>query len=97
MRELHPHERVRLALARALVAEPRLLLIDDPALEVGVLEADHLHELLRTLAAGGIAVLATVTDFVAGARILTISRGELREPAKPAAADVIELKQRTGR
>lgn len=43
-------ERMRVMLARALVREPRLLLVDEPALVPSLMERDALYVLLRALA-----------------------------------------------
>jgi putative ABC transport system ATP-binding protein len=75
-------ERIRVALARAIVREPRLLLIDEPAVSPSPLECDELYELLRSLARERrLAVVVASEDLEAleGARrIMSISNGELR-------------------
>lgn len=94
-RDLDPTETVRVSLARALIAEPRLLVIDEPTLGVRPRERDEVLGLLRSLAHDdGIAVLMTVEEAtaLAGAdRALSIDAGELRGELVPASARVVPL------
>jgi predicted ABC-type transport system involved in lysophospholipase L1 biosynthesis ATPase subunit len=75
-------ERVRVGLARALVREPRLLLIDEPAVSPSPVEREELYELLRSLAHDGpLAVVIASEDLGAlegVSRIMSISDGTLR-------------------
>lgn len=74
-------ERVRVALARALVREPRLLLVDEPAVSPSPIECQELYALLRSLARERLAVVIASEDLEAleGAhRIMSISDGGLR-------------------
>lgn len=91
-RELDPAEAVRVGVARALVSEPHLLLLDEPIGGVDLLQRDPLMQLLRSLADDGLAVLATVGDAVGGTdRMLTIGDGQLRGEVIPANAPVVPL------
>lgn len=75
-------ERVRVALARGLIREPRLLLVDEPAISPSPIECQELYALLRSLAGeDGRAILVASADLDAleGARrIMSISDGDLR-------------------
>lgn len=90
---LDPAEQVRVGLARALVFTPRLLLVDDPANGVGVLQRESILALVRSIADEGIAVLMTVGEVVTIAdRVLTIDDGELRGDVAPEGARVLQLR-----
>lgn len=94
--ELDGAERVRIALARALVHEPRLLVIDEPTIGVDVQARDEILTLLRSLADDGTAVLASTGDASGlrdADRALTLSGGELRGNADAGHAPVIPLRR----
>jgi ABC-type ATPase involved in cell division len=80
-------ERTRVMLARALVREPRLLLVDEPAVSPTLEERDELYELLRSGARQhGAALLVASQDRSAlrGAGVLmTIGDGELCATGEP--------------
>lgn len=71
----------RLELAVALAARPQLLLLDEPAAGLGEAERASLMQLVKQLAAGGMAVLYTEhnMDAVAGVadRVLVLIEGRL--------------------
>ncbi|HEY7892326.1 MAG TPA: ATP-binding cassette domain-containing protein [Solirubrobacteraceae bacterium] len=93
-------ESVRVAIARTLVLEPALLVVDEPTRGVDLLERDGILALLRSLAGEGIAVLASTAEStgLAGAdRGLVISEGELRGTPPAELATVLELRRPAGR
>jgi len=92
--ELDSAEAIRASIARALVREPSLLVIDEPTSGVELLQRTAIFALLRTLAAEGIAVLTSVGDSTGlyGAdRVLALSGGDLRGHVAPELAPVVEL------
>lgn len=95
-RDLDAGEAVRVALARALVAGPRLLVVDEPTNGVDVADRDPILRLLRRIADGGVAVLMSTGDgaALAGAdRAFTIDHGELRGGVADPPASVIPLRR----
>jgi ABC-type lipoprotein export system ATPase subunit len=75
-------ERIRVCLATALVREPRLLFVDEPAVLPSPLESEDLYEMLRSLGRGSdLAVVVASADLAAihGARrTMSVSRGSVR-------------------
>jgi len=95
LRQLEPTERVRVAIAQALVTSPRLLLVDDPTLHVDLLEREAVLLLVRSVADGNVAVLMTTGEAmgVSGVdRALTIGGGILRAESSAKRGDVIPLR-----
>lgn len=87
-------DQMRVALARALVLAPSLLVIDEPVKGVDLLQRDEILALLRSLADEGIAVLISAgeTTALAGAdRALSLADGELRGSLAPELAQVLPL------
>ncbi len=74
-------ERMRVILARALVREPRLLLVDEPALVPSLAERDALYRLLRVLAIESGTTLVMASEEMAplhGAEVvMSVGDGEL--------------------
>jgi predicted ABC-type transport system involved in lysophospholipase L1 biosynthesis ATPase subunit len=73
-------ERTHLALARALVREPRLLVVDEPAIMPSVAECERFNELLRNVAQErSLALLAASAELAAlqGLQLMYLSDGEL--------------------
>jgi energy-coupling factor transporter ATP-binding protein EcfA2 len=96
--ELDGGEAVRVALARTLALRPRLLVIDEPVKGVDLLERDGILLLLRSLAADGIGVLASVgesTGLSGADRTFALGDGELRGGPTPELAPVVALRRST--
>jgi branched-chain amino acid transport system ATP-binding protein len=98
MQALSHAERVRVVLARALVREPRLVLMDEPTAGLSHTESERFLRLVQSLVRDGIAVLMTDdaegSALVPGARVLTMQRGTLRGAHPSPPAEVIPLEQR---
>jgi putative ABC transport system ATP-binding protein len=92
--ELAAADETRVALAQALVREPRLLLVDEPGALAAPDEREELLRLLRAIAAERprLALVVTARDVagVAGAgRVLTLGDGALGGVHEPASAQVV--------
>ncbi len=57
-------EQQMLAIGRGLMAEPRLMILDEPSLGLSPLLVDTMFELIRKIAAGGMAVLLVEQNVV---------------------------------
>ncbi len=94
--ELDGGESVRVAIARGLVADPRMLVIDDPTAGVGMLQSDGVLRLLHSIAADDhVAVLMSTDDAtcLSGAdRAVSLDDGQLRGELQPPQADVVPLR-----
>jgi len=93
---LDPAEAVRVALARALTQQPRLILADEPTLGVELAVRDEVLRLLRSLADEGIAVLMTTGDtpcLSVADRKLSLDAGELHGNLTPKVARVVRLRR----
>lgn len=94
--DLDGAEAVRVMLARALMPEPSLLLVDDPIRGVDLAQRDEILMLLRSLADEGLGVLIATDDAtgLAGAdRALSLSGGVLRGEHTPELAAVVPLRR----
>jgi ABC-type sulfate/molybdate transport systems ATPase subunit len=92
--DLAPCDETRVALARALVHEPRLLLVDEPGASAAAGERDELLRLLRAIATEQprltLAMTARDVAGVAGAgRVLTLGDGVLRGASAPPSAEIV--------
>jgi ABC-type multidrug transport system ATPase subunit len=76
------------AIAEALVREPRVLIVDDPTAGLGIVDRERVVGLLRNAAeAGGLGVLMAVPDMPAmlhAHQLRSLSRGRLLAPSEPA-------------
>jgi ABC-type multidrug transport system ATPase subunit len=94
--DLDPGEAVRVSLARALIAEPRVLLVDEPTKGISLAERDSILRLVRSIADAGVGVLMTVgeaTELAGADRALNLSEGRLRGEVLPAKALVLPLRR----
>jgi ABC-type multidrug transport system ATPase subunit len=99
-RELNTGEAVRVALARALIPGPKLLVVDEPTNGVDLVERDPILKLLRSIANRGVAVLMTTGDGAALAgvdRVFTLDHGELRGGTSQPPASVSPLRHHSAR
>jgi ABC-type sugar transport system ATPase subunit len=93
--ELSSAEAVRVAMARALLLEPSLLIVDEPTTGVEAHERDRILELLRSLRQEGIAVLMSLDKGIglfAADRALALGEGRLRGHVAPEVAEVLPLR-----
>ncbi len=91
-------ERVRVELARALVREPKLLIVDEPPPLHDPYEGDGLYALLRSLGSEpGRALLVACGDVTLvqeAQRMMALSRGRLDVMAEAQLADVLPFRER---
>jgi putative ABC transport system ATP-binding protein len=94
-RQLTQAEAVRVALARTIALDPRLIVIDEPVKGVELVDRDPVLALLRSLADEGIAVLASTgesTGLSEADQAFVLGDGELRGAPRPAAAPIVPLR-----
>lgn len=92
--ELNGTEATLVAIARVLVFQPKLLVVDEPTIGVDLLDRDGILSLLNSLADEGIAVLTSTreTTGLAGAdRAPVLDNGVLRGNLVPQLATVTHL------
>ena len=77
----------RLEIARALAAEPRLLLLDEPAAGLNAMETEEIRDLIRRIAASGVTIVLVEHDMrlVMGVseRILVLEQGRFLAEGTP--------------
>lgn len=91
-------DRVRVQAARAIVREPRVLLVDEPAVMPGPADTRELLSAIRSLTSDGVAVIIASEDMslLSGVdRFLTLTDGRLR--STDSRKRVIELPDRRER
>ncbi len=92
--ELKIEQTVRVAVARALTSQPRLLVIDEPTVGVESPTRDGILKLLRSLADDGIAILQGTGDgtgLLGADRVLSLGKGTLSGELVPQLAPVTDL------
>jgi ABC-type multidrug transport system ATPase subunit len=88
-------ERMLVAIAQAIVRGPRLLVADDPVAGLGGRERAEVMELLRGIAAEGVAVLmmaAELTELHGADQIWALDRGRLDGPPARPMGTVVPLR-----
>jgi ABC-type multidrug transport system ATPase subunit len=92
---LSESERTLVTIARAVVREPRLLIVDDPVAGLGAMRRARVMKLLHDIAASGVAVLMTaaeVVDLKGADRIWSLTDGHLRGPSARGGGQLVELR-----
>jgi ABC-type cobalamin/Fe3+-siderophores transport system ATPase subunit len=93
-------ERIRVGLAAAMVREPRLLLVDEPAVLPSPRESEELYALLRSLGhSADLAVVIASEDLAAihgSRRTMAVSSGEVRSMDRPGVVLSFPKRARTG-
>ncbi len=76
----------RLAIARALLPEPFVLILDEPTLGIDPWSMRQVHELLKSIAGSGKTILCTTNNQLEavnlGGRVRILENGVLTEPAE---------------
>lgn len=95
MEQLSTGERARILLARALVARPGVLLLDEPAAHLDPARQIAMIERLRMEATRGAAVLASIHDLALarsfGDRVLVMEKGRIVADGSPHEALAAEI------
>lgn len=94
--ELGGGEALRVAIARTLALEPKVLVVDEPAATVEIAQRDEVLALLRSLAREGMAVLASTgeAEQLAGADLaLTLRDGQLQGKSRRETGTVVPLRR----
>jgi ABC-type multidrug transport system ATPase subunit len=92
-------ERMLCSIAQAIARGPRLIVVDDPVAGLGGKDRAEIMDLLRSLAAAGIAVLMTAAELpeLRGVdQIWSLDRGRLDGPPARPAGTVVPLRASDG-
>lgn len=98
--DLSDGERTLASIARAIVREPRLLLVDDPSAGLGLLQRGEIMALLRSIAEdAGISVLMTAAEAteIQGAQLIWSLAGGRLTGGSPRVATVVDFPVRGAR
>jgi ABC-type Mn2+/Zn2+ transport system ATPase subunit len=94
--ELRGEDEIRIALARAVVSEPSMMMIDEPFYGLDPTQRTAILELMRQISNGGTAMLTCTSEavgMIAADRVLTLNAGTLRGETTPQLADITHLAQ----
>jgi branched-chain amino acid transport system ATP-binding protein len=87
--QLSGGEQQQLAIARALLSRPKLLMLDEPSLGLAPRMVEQVYALLRDIRAGGVAILLVEQNaeraFALADRAIVMSGGEFRLAGAPGA------------
>lgn len=98
--DLSDGERTLASIARAIVREPRLLLVDDPSAGLGLLQRGEIMALLRSIASdAGVSVLMTAAEAteIQGAQAIWSLAGGRLTGGTPRVATVVDFPVRSAR
>jgi simple sugar transport system ATP-binding protein len=87
----------RVVLAKWMATKPRLLILDSPTVGVDIAAKDGIYEIVKALAASGVAVLLISDEipevFYHSDRVLIMRQGRIAGECRPHASSEIELRE----